>query len=101
MVFRHAPIPRKGSGNQQQQQQDADQLIAKAKLTTVKNRIRQARVATTDCLSQLFSRWRSWLNAASCYAKNLPEVEGIVESFEVSGILVPQAKISLQTGFSA
>ena len=30
------------------------------------------------------------------YAKNLPEVKAIVESFVGSGILVTQAKVSLQ-----
>ena len=29
MVFRHAPIPRKGSGNQQQQQAEADEFLTK------------------------------------------------------------------------
>ena len=38
----------------------------------------------------------SWLNAALNYAKNLPEVKAIVESFVGSGILVTQAKVSLQ-----
>jgi len=31
------------------------------------------------------------------YARNLPEVKPIVESFEESGVLVTQAKNSLQT----
>ena len=39
---------------------------------------------------------RSWLNAALYYAKKLPEVKAIVESFVRSGILVTQAKVSLQ-----
>ena len=42
------------------------------------------------------TRWGSWLNAALYYAKNLPEVKAIVESFVGSGILVIQAKVSLQ-----
>ena len=42
------------------------------------------------------TRWGSWLNAALYYAKNLPEVKAIVESFVGSGIFVTQAKISLQ-----
>ena len=36
------------------------------------------------------------LNAALYYAKNLSEVKAIVESFVRSGILVTQAKVSLQ-----
>ena len=39
----------------------------------------------------------SWLNAALYYAKNLAEVKAIVESFEESGSLVIQSKLSLQT----
>ena len=42
------------------------------------------------------TRWASWLNAALYYAKNLPKVKAIVESFVGSGILVTQAKVSLQ-----
>ena len=38
----------------------------------------------------------SWLNAALYCAKNLLEVKAIVESFAGSGVLVTQAKISLQ-----
>jgi len=37
------------------------------------------------------------VNAPLYYAKNLPEVKAIVESFEGSGVLVTQAKVSLQT----
>ena len=43
------------------------------------------------------TRWGSWLNAALYYTKNLPVVKAIVESFVGSGILVSQAKFSLQT----
>ena len=37
-----------------------------------------------------------WLNAALYYAKNLPEVKAIEKRFVGSGILVTQAKVSLQ-----
>ena len=39
------------------------------------------------------TRWESWLNAALYYAKNLPEVKTILESFVGSGILVTQANV--------
>ena len=42
------------------------------------------------------TRWGSWFNAALYYAKNLPEVKAIVESFVGFGILVNQEKVSLQ-----
>ena len=38
----------------------------------------------------------NWLNAALYYVKKLPEVKAILESFVGSGILVTQAKVSLQ-----
>ena len=38
----------------------------------------------------------SWLNAALYYAKILPKVKAVVESSVVSGILITQAKVSLQ-----
>jgi len=78
--------------------EDVDQLIAKVKLVTVKNKIRQANFSTIGCPPQpVFTRWGSWLNATLYYAKDLPEVKAIVESFEGSDVLVTQAKVSLQT----
>ena len=77
--------------------EDVDQLIAKVKAVTIKNKTRQAKFSAIGNPPQpVTTRWGSWLNAALYYAKNLPEVEAIVESFACSGILVTQAKISLQ-----
>ena len=74
-----------------------DQLIAKVNAVTIKNKTRQAKFSTIGHPPQLVStRWGSWLNAALYYAKNLPEMKTIVESFVGSGILVTQAKVSLQ-----
>ena len=68
---------------------DVDQLIAKVKLLTVKNKTRQARFAAISHPPQhILKRWGNWLNAALHYAKNLPEVKAIVENFEGSGVLV-------------
>jgi len=76
---------------------DVDQLIASIKATTVKTK----QASTVCCYwlppQPIVTRWRSWLNAALYYARNLPEVKSIVESFEGSGVLVTQAKNSLQT----
>ena len=47
-------------------------------------------------LSLFLTRRGNWLNAALYYAKNLPEVKAIVESFVGSGFLVTHAKVSLQ-----
>ena len=61
--------------------EDVDQLIAKVKAVTIRNKTRQAKFSAI---------------AALYYAENLPEVKAIVESFVGSGILVTQAKLSLQ-----
>ena len=74
-----------------------DQLIAKFKAVTIKNKTRQAKFSAIGYPPlPAPTRWRSWLNAALYYAKTLPEVKAIVESFVGSGILVTQAKVSLQ-----
>ena len=78
--------------------EDIDQLIANVKSATVKNKTRQAKFAPIGCMSQpVVKRWGSWLNAALSYAKNLPEVKAIVESFQCSGISVTRVKVSLPT----
>ena len=77
--------------------EDVDQLIAKAKAVKIKNKTRQVKFSTIGYPPQpVPTRWGSWLNAALYYAKNLPEVKAIVGSFVGSGILVTQAKVSLQ-----
>ena len=73
--------------------EDVDQLIAKVKAVTIKNKTRQAKFSVIGYPLQLVP---NWLNAALFYAKNLPEVKAIVESFVNSEILVTQAKVSLQ-----
>ena len=76
---------------------NVDQLIAKVKAATIKNKTRQAKFSAIGYPPQpVPTRWGSWLNFALYFAKNLPEVEAIMESFVVSGILVTQAKVSLQ-----
>ena len=77
--------------------EDVDQLIAKVKAVTIKNKTRQAKFPAIGYPFQpVPTRWGSWLNAALYSAKKLPEVKAIVESFVGSGILVTQAKVSLQ-----
>ena len=76
--------------------EDVDQLIAKIKAVTIKNKTRKAKFSAIGYPPQpVPTRWGSWLNAALYYAKNLPEVKAIVKSFVGSGILVTQAKVSL------
>ena len=77
--------------------EDVDQLIAKVKVATIKSKTRQAKFSAIGYpLLPVPTRWGSWLNAALYYAKTLLEVKAIVESFAGFGILVTQAKISLQ-----
>ena len=77
--------------------ENVDQLIAKVKVVTIKNKTRQAKFSAISYPPQPVStRWGSWLNTPLYYAKNLPEVKAIMESFVGSGILVTQAKVSLQ-----
>ena len=74
-----------------------DQLIAKVKAVTNKNKSRQAKFSAIAYPPQPApTRWGCWLNAALYYAKNLPEMKAIVESFVGSGVLVTEANISLQ-----
>ena len=65
--------------------EDVEQLIAKVKLATVKNKTKQAEFAIGCPLQPAVTRWGSWLNATLYYAKNLIEVKVIVESSEGSG----------------
>ena len=77
--------------------EDVDQLIAKVKAMTIKNKTKREKFSAISYPPQSVpTRWGSWLNAALYYAKNLPEVKAIVESFVGSGIMVTQAKVSLQ-----
>ena len=78
--------------------EDVDQPIAEVKAVTIENKTRQAKFFAIGYPHQRVpTRRASWLNPALYYyAKNLPEMKAIVESFVSSGILVTQAKVSLQ-----
>ena len=52
--------------------EDLDELIAKIKAVTIKNKTRQAKFyAIGYSPKPVPTRWGSWLNAALYYAKNL------------------------------
>ena len=69
--------------------EDVDQLIANIKAVTINNKTRHANISAIGHPPQpVPTRWRSCLHAALYYAKSLPEVKAIVESFVGSGILV-------------
>ena len=51
--------------------EDVDQLIAKVKAVTIKNKTRQAKFSAIGHPPKpVPTRWGSWLNAALYYAKN-------------------------------
>ena len=69
--------------------EDVDQLIAKVKAVTIKNKSRQTKFSAIGYPPQPVQiRWESWLNAALHLAKKLPEVKAIMESFVGSGIMI-------------
>ena len=69
--------------------EDVDQLIAKVKAITIKNKSRRAKFSAIGYPPQpVPTRWESWLNSVLYYAQSFPEVNVIVESFVGSGILV-------------
>ena len=69
--------------------EDVDQLIAKVKAVTIKNKTRQKKFFAIGYPPRSVpTTWESWLNAALYYAKNLSEVKAIVERFVLSGSLV-------------
>ena len=77
--------------------EDVDQLIATVKAVTINNKTRQVKFSAIGYPPQpVPTTWESWLNAVLYYAKNLPEVKAIVESFVGSELLVTQAKANLR-----
>lgn len=74
----------------------ADNLIARIKAATVKNKTRQDMFqAIGKPPEPIVTRWSSWLKAAFYYADNLPAVKDIVNRFENSGLIVQNAKASI------
>ena len=72
--------------------ENVDQLVAKVKVVTIKHKTRQAKFSAISYSPQpVLTKWGNWY-----YAKNLPKVKAIVESFVGSGILATKAKVSLQ-----
>ena len=75
--------------------EDVDQLIAKVKAVTFKSNTRQAKFSAIGYPSEpVPTRWESRLNAVLYYAKHLPEVKAIVESFVGCGILITETKLA-------
>jgi len=70
-----------------------DQLIARVKAFTVKNRAHQALFDVIGSPPEpIVTRWASWLKAANYYCNNLPQVKEIVDNAEGTGLIVLRAK---------
>ena len=68
-------------------------LIVHIKAKTVKNPSRRNMFAAISSPPQpVLTCWGSWINAAEYYAKKLPQVKELVNSFSSGGILVKEAK---------
>lgn len=75
---------------------DVDNLIARVKAATVKNKNRCQKFSKIGTPPQpVLTRWGTWLNAAEYYAKNLQEVRDIVNSFDGDGIVVSRGKAAV------
>ena len=73
---------------------EVDNLVARVKTATVKNKTRRY-IVFKDIGSPpepVVTRWGTWLEAAEYYADNLTEVTKIVNSFDGDGIIVNRAK---------
>ena len=72
---------------------DVDNLVARVKAVTIKNKSRQAQFKHIGSpLEPVVTRWGTWLKVADYYANNLIEVKKIVSEFEGDEILVKRAK---------
>lgn len=73
--------------------QSADAIIATIKAATIKNKIRESDFSNIGKPpAPIVTRWGSWLEACLFYAKNLPLVRTIVNSWDGDGILIRRAK---------
>ena len=72
---------------------DVDDLIARIKAATLKNKTRRQLFEHIGSPPQpVVTRWGSWLQAAFFYADYFLEVKSVVNRFEGQGILVVRAK---------
>ena len=73
--------------------QDVDNLIARVKAPTVKNKTRRQMLSDIGSHPEpIVTHWGSWLHAAEYYATNLVKVHEIFNSFNGNGIIVRCAK---------
>ena len=76
--------------------QQVDNLTAKVKAVTVKNKNRCNKFNEIDTPPQpVLTRWGTWLNAAEYYAKNLVKVREIVNALKVTVFWLATLKLLL------
>ena len=81
---------------------DVDNLVARVKVATLKNKTRRAQFKHIGSpLEPVVTRWGTWLKATDYYADNLIEVKKIVNEFEGDGILVKRAKEAVNDASTA
>ncbi|KAG0437831.1 hypothetical protein DMUE_3454 [Dictyocoela muelleri] len=72
-------------------------LVSSIKGITLNNKTNSAKfVNIRQPPSVIITRWSSWLRAVDYYCENLPEVKNIVSKIENDGILVSDAKDSIE-----
>ena len=70
-----------------------DELVAKVKALTIKNRSRRVFFTSIGQPPQpVVTIWGSWLTTAFYYLRNLSEVRKILEGFHDGGVLVRRAQ---------
>lgn len=75
---------------------DVDELIARTKATTVKNKSHRSMFDEIGSPPEpVVTRWGSWLNAAFYYAENLQAVRDIVNGYEGDGKIIDNAKAAV------
>lgn len=75
---------------------DVDEVIARVKATTVKNKERRSLFDEIGSPPEpVVTRWGTWLNAAFYYAENFSKVRDIVNSYTDDGKIVENAKTAV------
>ena len=81
---------------------EADNLVARVKAATVKNKTRWSLFKDIgSLLGPAVMQWGTWLEVAEYYADNLTVVTKIVNSFDGDGIIVNRAKDAVNDASTA
>ena len=79
-----------------------NEFVARIKAVTIKNRSRRVFFTFIGQPPQpVVTTWGSWLIAAFCYSRNLPEVRKILEGFYDGNVLVRRDQEAVKASRSA